>query len=380
MTRKRVLYTNFHTHEGGGHDTFLPRMAEYFSATCEVLVVCPPTSVLFRRCRERGLAVAPCDFLPKLHSLGRFWRSCRQFARVVRSFRPDLVHSNGGNDNTIVALVKTLTRPRFLLVRSHHALRAIHRDLYHYWLYNRAVDANHYASETAMRLAHAQGLRPRQSWPIALGIDTDAFAPRPRDPALAASLGIEPGEWVFGTSAGLSPYKRVDVMLEACAGLRDRYKFKVLALGAAWQKAELDGWVQKYGMADRFVYAGWHEDVRPYVALFDVGFLLSDRIETLSYASREMLAMGKPLLSSSFSGLAENVRDGVNGLLVPPGDAGATRAAAERFLTTPAGEKLGMAERARADAVARFSVRTQLARFAELYERLWGTRGSASRG
>jgi glycosyltransferase involved in cell wall biosynthesis len=43
-------------------------------------------------------------------------------------------------------------------------------------------------------------------------------------------------------------------------------------------------------------------------------------VETISFACREMMAMGKPVLVSDYAGLPENIRPDVDGWLVPPRD------------------------------------------------------------
>ena len=65
-----------------------------------------------------------------------------------------------------------------------------------------------------------------------------------------------------------------------------------------------------------FIFSGLVEDVRPYVAIADVGFVLSYKVETISYACREMMSMGKPVIVSNFSGLPENIDNGINGWIV----------------------------------------------------------------
>ena len=45
----------------------------------------------------------------------------------------------------------------------------------------------------------------------------------------------------------------------------------------------------------------------------------------------EALAAGKPVVAAASGGLGELVADGVNGLLVPPGDEAALRTAVERL-------------------------------------------------
>jgi glycosyltransferase involved in cell wall biosynthesis len=41
-------------------------------------------------------------------------------------------------------------------------------------------------------------------------------------------------------------------------------------------------------------------------------------VETISFACREMMAMGKPVLVSEYAGLPENIRQETDGWLVPP--------------------------------------------------------------
>lgn len=60
----------------------------------------------------------------------------------------------------------------------------------------------------------------------------------------------------------------------------------------------------------------------------------------------ESMAMGRPVVASRTTGQVGTVRDGVNGLEVPPGDPAALRAAIERLLDDPA-------ERVRMGAAAR---------------------------
>lgn len=73
------------------------------------------------------------------------------------------------------------------------------------------------------------------------------------------------------------------------------------------------------------------------------------RREGYGVAAREAMAYGRPVVASAVGGLLEAVEDGVTGLLVPAGDAGALRSALERLLDDPAlRARLGEAGRRRA--------------------------------
>ena len=81
----------------------------------------------------------------------------------------------------------------------------------------------------------------------------------------------------------------------------------------------------------------------------------------------EAMAAGLPVVATDIPGYREIVRDGVEGLLVPPGDAGALRAAIARLLSdADLAATLGARGRARADG---FSWERLLPRIEEIYER-----------
>lgn len=71
--------------------------------------------------------------------------------------------------------------------------------------------------------------------------------------------------------------------------------------------------------------------------------------EGFGVACLEAMAHGRPVVGSAVGGLLDLVEDGVTGLLVPPGDPTALRAALERLLNDPGlRERMGAAARERA--------------------------------
>jgi glycosyltransferase involved in cell wall biosynthesis len=74
------------------------------------------------------------------------------------------------------------------------------------------------------------------------------------------------------------------------------------------------------------------------------------RREGYGLAAREAMAYGRPVVASAVGGLRDAIEDGVDGLLVPPRDPAALRAALERLLADPAlRARLGAAARSRAE-------------------------------
>lgn len=93
------------------------------------------------------------------------------------------------------------------------------------------------------------------------------------------------------------------------------------------------------------VFVPFQPDVRPLYELLALA-LLPSRMEGLSQALLEAMALGRPVIASAAAGNPEVIADGVNGRLVPPLDPRAWAAAIEELLTDPAtAARLGRAAR-----------------------------------
>jgi len=107
-------------------------------------------------------------------------------------------------------------------------------------------------------------------------------------------------------------------------------------------------------------------DVAAWMRVADVVAVPSRR-EPLGLAAVEALACGTPVIAANVGGLREVVRDGENGLLIPPDDAVALAAALSRMLDEGLRARLGAAGPA---SVADHDMRTAAAEMAEVWAAL----------
>ncbi len=366
----RILLTNFHPKGGGGHVPYIMSLMDNFNGKGHVVgVVVPEESQLFRLLDDMGYPhLYKCDF-PSIsfRNLSKLPKSLLKFRSIAKDFKPDIVHTNGVDLYTVLWSYPFLRS--FKVIRTHHAVRPIKDNAYHRYIYGRSVARNIFVSETSRQMCLESGVDLSNSIVIENGIDTEVFKPIARDRALAKKLGLEDDTFVFGSCAGTMPYKRVDTIVQAAARLNGTRKFAIIALGDESFGRKLEKLAEELRV-QTFIYAGFHRNVIPYVSLFDVGFVLSDAVETVSFAAREMMSMGKPLISSSYSGLVENISDNVDGILVEPGNTDQISRAMELFLSMDPPELNKFSLKAREKAVERFGIAHMIKLHAEVYKDL----------
>lgn len=147
---------------------------------------------------------------------------------------------------------------------------------------------------------------------------------------LRRMLGLPTDQPLIVSVARLTPVKGVHVMLQALADVPGAH---FVVVGDGPQQAELEAAAPAGRVT--FVGAQPHERVLMYLRAADV-YVLSSFTEGLSHTLLESIAVGAPAVASAVGGNPEVITDGVEGLLVPPGDPTALAAAVRRILDDPA--------------------------------------------
>jgi glycosyltransferase involved in cell wall biosynthesis len=122
------------------------------------------------------------------------------------------------------------------------------------------------------------------------------------------------------------------------------------------------------GLAQHVRFLGFRNDVPQLLPQFSV-FVHSTRTEGLGIAILEAMAAGVPVAASRVGGIPEIVEDGVTGVLVQPGEAGALAAAVLGLLDN-APRAAELVRQARTRVNERFTVERMCEAYAALYRRL----------
>ena len=133
------------------------------------------------------------------------------------------------------------------------------------------------------------------------------------------------------------------------------------------RRSNAEDCIELIGRATREKLAGilWNSDV----------LALPSRKEALGVAILEGMAAGLPVVATAVGGIPEIVRDGVNGLLVPPRKTHALVEALDRLLRNPV--ECAVFSRAGQQRARDFSVETMIAAIRTIYQELSSDIGAA---
>jgi L-malate glycosyltransferase len=309
---------------------------------------------------------------------GATLRQQLRFARDLRRSAIDVVHTYGFHPNVFAVPAARLAGAP--------AIVASIRDTG-----DHLTPAQRRAQRLACRLADgilvnalaikqrlvAEGHRAERITVIPNGLDPARFGRRGGGAGLRHELGLSAGAPLVAMFARLGPLKGIEYFLEAAAQVAAGFpevRFLVVGEGRIVEdgvivdspyKRELERKAARLGLARRVVFTGFRLDVPELLAEVAVSVLPS-LSEGLSNAVLESMAAGVPVVATRVGGTPEAIEDGVNGLLVPPRDAGAIARAVSRLLADAGwGTRLGQAARQR--VVDRFSQEHMVRRTERFY-------------
>ncbi len=224
------------------------------------------------------------------------------------------------------------------------------------------------SSELADEL-RAAGFPPMRIIRVPNGVDARRFAPvdggvRRAKQALLGAAGP-----VLTFVGRLHAQKNVATLLHAAVRLRAHWPgLHVVLVGEGPEDKTLRCLVQELGLKEQVTFAGGVADVTPFLAATDV-FVHPSRAEGMPGALLEAMAAGLPCVATRIGGTVDVMADGVDGLLVEPGDVEGVAVAIARCLADPQlAARLGATARQRVEA--EFTIEAMAARYVTLYERL----------
>jgi len=374
-----ILYTNFHSLNGGGHTTYIVTLAKALSKEHRISIATPDTSQLYAwRDALPDIAFLPFDFKPRI---AEWATTILHLRKLIVAGKFDIIHVNGSADHRFVMLACALIRKRPVIVftkHNEHRACSIGNAIRARFFTDHTIAVSDYVKTFLANSAY------RKVSVVKHGIDLDA-GHHPelarqwkglRDICYGASGRLP--HLVLGSTAGTGAHKGWMTLANALVLLRPEERARLSVVLAGELPCDLTlATLDALDVRRHFHFTGLITDKNAVLGCSDMAFVLSQK-ETLSYACREAMAAGLPVMVAASGGLLENVDDGINGWVVPPGDAAAVAGVLRQILNDP-DHRLALGRAARSKSVAQFGMEGFLVETMSVYHCAIAARGKQTK-
>jgi len=299
----------------------------------ENIIACPLGGDLGRKAGADGFEVR--HFQPRRdYDL----KTARALARLLEELKPDVMQAHHPKAHAMGLLAKFLSshKPVFIFTRrvSHPIVKGFFAKLKYT---SSLIDGVIAVADSVRGILTDYGVEPGRVRTVYSGTDPARFSPRPPDAGILKELALPPGLPVVMLVGNFSAHKGQHILLRAARELYARgLDFALVFAGRGTDSAELKALYRAESLPEEKArFLGLRDDVENLLTAASVSVNAAVKGEALSGSIRESLAMGVPAVASDISGNSEIVKEGVTGLLFPPGDSAALAARLETVLKDP---------------------------------------------
>ena len=349
MAAYTIMISSFHRY-GGGERVYAHILARHLARLGHrPIVACPRGSKLAEDCAAEGIEILDGFKFDGGFTPRSFFHDISLAKRIMKQNGIDLFHVNGSRDHWVMGMANLFLDKKTPVVRTRHNTKPVKNNILNKFLNRRLTDRTISVCQYVKdMLSDSPVFKNHEISVIHNGVELENFSPAPRNTKILDEFGIPPESLVIGIIGRLDWDKGHKYLFEAVVPLikNEFPDLRVVAVGFGKKRRKLEQMCEELGIASNVVFAGKRDDVREIISILDMGVQPSIGIDTSSYAIKEMMAMEKPLVCSSYGGLKEINEDGVTGFVVPPKDSDSLRERiAELCRSRELREKMGKAAR-----------------------------------
>jgi glycosyltransferase involved in cell wall biosynthesis len=372
----RVLFLSTSMGMGGADQQLLSGAREMRSRGHEVFIV-SLTALGPMGLEARGLGL-PTESLEMPRGIPDP-RALLRLVRIVRAWRPDVVHSHMVHANLMARAMRLVAPVPALVSTIHNIYEGGPLLMSAYRLTNRLVDHMTIISQAAADRFVRNGIVPKELLTVVPnGVNADAFrnVPAGARGSLRESLGLS-DEFVWLAVGRFEIAKDYPNMLRAFAKVVERHPRVVLLLvGGGSLQEETEALARAMGLPGAVRFLGVRRDVPELMKAADA-YVMSSAWEGMPMVLLESGAAGLPIVATAVGGNPEVVLDQKTGFLVPPSDPDALGSAMLRLIGLSDAARYSMGDRGRDHVRTHYGLTQVAKRWEDLYLAVLARKGVA---
>jgi glycosyltransferase involved in cell wall biosynthesis len=309
-----------------------------------------------------------------------------RLARLVRSFRPDVIHAHL-LIGTLACRLASYWWPSALRVSQVPGMPRLHVPWLR-WLDRWTVRRDDVVIGSCQAIADRYRAMGARSVAVGYyGCDVHALDPGVSGAGFRAEFGLSPATPAIGMIAHmyrsrLRAFRDIgvkghEVFIDAAPLIRARHPAAALFIigdelaGDHGYRRDLQARAAARGGG--ITFTGHRPDIAAVLAGLDI-VVTPSLEESACYAAVEALLMGKGVIASNVGGLPDTIRHHRTGLLIPPADPAALADAVTTMITDPA-LRTRLARQGRTEALHRFDINNTITHIETLYNSALAGRG-----
>ncbi|WP_166831921.1 glycosyltransferase family 4 protein [Thalassoroseus pseudoceratinae] len=319
-----VLHTRVVTGTGGGPEKTIlnsPRFLKQHGYHGLCAFMHPPDDPGFEEIRQRGMA-AETEVISIPDRGATDWRSIKQMLRLCRRLGVTIWHGHDYKSNCLGLLLRRFHRMH--LVSTVHGWVDMTGRMPLYsridrWALKRYQQVIAVSPDLLERCAEA-GVRRDRLTLIENAIDCEQYRRSMSLEDAKRKIGVSPERILIGAVGRLNPEKGFNNLIEAVSQVRaEGHDVELVIAGEGSERNHLETLIASQPEPDRFRLLGHCSNVIDLYHAMDV-YALSSLREGLPNVLLEAMAMSVPVVATRIAGVPKLIEDGVNGILVEPGN------------------------------------------------------------
>ena len=329
-----------------------------------VEVVCRKRPIVLKQYRrlEIPVSILPLKGVTDIDSPVRF-------ARLLRKGK-NIIHVHSFRDAFMAVMARRISENRDTrVVVSVHGVYTPKKNYMYTKLY-KAIDCFVFSSQMARDAFLGKAKKSYAERAVVLRDSVCDSMIGTQVPDLRRELNLDSQQALIMYHGKIAPEKGIDALLGALTHVdKTKYHLAIIGEGEPKYKAKIKGFIVAAGMVHNVSLLGFRDNIMEYLRQADFGVLPSIQPEALGITNLEYMMAGKAHICSNNGAQPEYVSDGVNGLLVPPGDESALAAAINELINDKA-TRSRMGAQAQKDFQQNLDYPGFYQRMTDLYRRL----------